>query len=295
MTSAQQSKSHLYDSSIWGEGDVSSGKTAKDENFPVGSLLISRQLRPHVQAYYDFARVIDDIADSETLSAEEKINRLNGMEAVLCKDVPAPDRSDVWIARHLHNSFLETGVPFDTATDLIIAFRQDAVKTRYQTLEELTHYCRYSANPVGRFLLSLHKEGPDTVPASDALCTSLQILNHLQDCKTDLIKLDRCYIPLDLMQKHHVVVEDLLADKASFALRKIFNILLDYVDALNKEAEDLPRLTHDRRLRLESAVIVYLAKFLAQRLRNEDPVAGRVKLSKKDVILSVSKSFRYFM
>ncbi|MDI2112939.1 squalene synthase HpnC [Commensalibacter nepenthis] len=295
MISSQSSKSHLYNSSIWGEEDVSSGKAAKDENFPVGSLLISRELRPHVQAYYDFARVIDDIADSEMLSAEEKINRLNGMEAVLCKDVPAPDRSDVWTARRLHNSFIETGVSFDTATDLLIAFRQDAVKTRYKSLEELIQYCRYSANPVGHFLLNLHKEGPDTIPASDALCTSLQILNHLQDCKTDLIKLGRCYIPLDLMQKHNVVVEDLLADTTSFSLRTIFNSLLDYIDALNKEAEDLPRLTRNRRLRLEAAVIVYLAKFLAQRLRNEDPLAGRVKLSKKDVLYSTLKSFRHFM
>lgn len=295
MTASKQSKSHLYDSALWGEVDVSSGKAAKDENFPVGSLLISRQLRPHVQAYYDFARVIDDIADSETLSSEEKINRLNAMEAVLCQDVPAPDRSDVWTARYLHNSFIETGVPFDTATDLLIAFRQDAVKTRYKTMDELTHYCCYSANPVGRFLLHLHKEGTETLPASDALCTSLQILNHLQDCKIDLIKLDRCYIPLDLMQTYKVAVEDLRANKMSFALRKVFNVLLDHVDALNREAEFLPRLTHDRRLRLEAAVIVYLAKFLAQRLRVEDPLAGRVKLSKKDVTYSVLKSFRYFM
>ncbi|CAI3938339.1 Phytoene/squalene synthetase (ERG9) (PDB:3WEK) [Commensalibacter communis] len=295
MMASQPSKSTLYDSSVWGEEDVSSGKAAKDENFPVGSLLISRQLRPHVQAYYDFARVIDDIADSETLTPEEKINRLNGMEAVLCKDVPAPDRSDVWTARRLHNSFIEKGVSFDTATDLIIAFRQDAVKTRYKTLDELVNYCRYSANPVGHFLLKLHKEGPDTIPASDALCTSLQILNHLQDCKTDLIKLDRCYIPSDLMQEYQVTIDDILADKTSFPLRKIFNRLLDYIDALNKEAEDLPRLTRDRRLRLESAVIVYLAKFLTQRLRTEDPLAGRVKLSKKDVLCSTLKSFRHFM
>lgn len=295
MTAAKQSKSYLYDSSLWGDKDVSSGKAAKDENFPVGSLLISRQLRPHVQAYYDFARVIDDIADAETLTSEEKINRLNAMEAVVCKDVPAPDRSDVWTARYLYNSFIETGVPFDTVTDLLIAFRQDAVKNRYDTIDELMQYCCYSANPVGRFLLHLHKEGPDTFPASDALCSSLQILNHLQDCKADLIKLDRCYIPLELMQKHNVKVDDLLAPQMNFSLRKVFDTLLDHVDALNREAEYLPRLTHNRRLRLEAAVIVYLAKFLAQKLRNEDPLAANVKLSKKNVLYSVLKSFRYFM
>ncbi|MDI2091047.1 squalene synthase HpnC [Commensalibacter oyaizuii] len=288
-------KSHIYDMSIWGEQDVSSGKAAKDENFPVGSLLISRRLRPHVQAYYDFARVVDDIADSETLSAEEKIKRLDGMEAVLCENVPAPDRPDVLSARYLRNSFLETGISFDTATDLLIAFRQDAKKKRYNTLDELMYYCRYSANPVGHFLLDLHQEKPDTRPASDALCTSLQILNHLQDCKTDLIKLDRCYIPLDMMHAQGVQVNDLLAEQTSHGLRNVFDRLLDHVDALNREAMYLPRLTVNRRLRLEAAVIVYLAYSLTKRLRMGDPLATKVKLTKFDVIASALKAFRHFM
>lgn len=287
-------KSCLFDATIWGDMDMSSGKAAKDENFPVASALISRRLRPHVKAYYDFARVIDDIADSEQLTAEEKIQRLNGMEGVLCKDTPAPDRGDVLSARYLRNSFIETGVSFDTATDLLIAFRQDAVKNRYETVDELMNYCRYSANPVGRFLLQLHKEGSETHDSSDALCTSLQILNHLQDCKTDLLKLDRCYIPLNLMKYEGVEVNDLLAPQMSGDLRKVFDILLDYVEALNREADHLPRLTVNRRLRLESAVIVNLAHALTKRLRNEDPLATRVKLTSQDAMSSLIRAFRYF-
>ncbi|AYN87473.1 squalene/phytoene synthase family protein [Commensalibacter melissae] len=277
----------LYDFSIWGNEDVSSGKGVKDENFPVGSLLISRKLRPHVQAYYNFARVIDDIADSEMLSSEEKVKRLNGMQAVLCDDVPAPDRADVQSARYLRNSLLETGVSFDTATDLLIAFRQDAVKNRYETFAELLEYCRYSANPVGHYLLDLHKENADTKPAADALCTSLQILNHLQDCRSDLIRLDRCYIPLDMLRAENVDVQAVKDEGTISGLRNVFDYILDYIDDLNREAEQLIRLTSNRRLRMEISVILTLACSLTEHLRKEDPLATRVKLNYKDAIKAV--------
>ncbi|MCT6879005.1 MAG: squalene synthase HpnC [Commensalibacter sp.] len=287
--------SQLYDASIWGEKDVSSGKAAKDENFPVGSLLVSRKLRPHVKIYYDYARVIDDIADSESLTAQEKINRLNGMEAVLRDNVPAPDRSDVMTARFLRNSLIETEVPFETATDLLIAFRQDARKNCYANWDELLDYCRYSANPVGRYLLALHHEGSETYAPSDALCTSLQILNHLQDCKEDLRRLDRCYIPQDMMQAEAVSIEDLSHVKASHGLRRVLDSMLDRVDELNEEARKLPALIGDRRLRLESAVIVKLAHQLTIRLKDEDPIANRVKLTFGDGMAAVRYAFRYFI
>lgn len=285
----------LYDSSIWGERDVSSGKSAVDENFPVGSLLISRRLRAHVQAYYNFARVVDDIADSEVLNPEDKVKRLNGMQAVLCENVPAPDRHDVLTARYLRNSFLETGVPFDTATDLLVAFRQDAIKNRYETFEELIDYCRYSANPVGRFLLALHHENVETVPASDALCTSLQILNHLQDCKSDMIRLDRCYIPLELMRLEGADLAEIQDIGMSSALRRVFNHILDQVDGLNQVAACLIQQVEDRRLRLESAVILNLAQFLTRHLRQEDPLATRVKLNCRDAVRAVCRALPHYV
>lgn len=285
----------LYDASIWGDQDVSSGKGANDENFPVGSLLISRKLRPHVQAYYNFARVLDDIADAETLSAEEKIKRLNGMQAVLCDNVPAPDRADVLTARYLRNSLLETEVPFETATDLLIAFRQDAVKNRYETFAELIEYCRYSANPVGHFLLDLHQEHVNTKMAADALCTSLQILNHLQDCKSDLIRLNRCYIPLDMLRAENIDVQAVQDEGTVNGLRNVFNAILDYVDDLNREASQLIRLTVNRRLRMESSVILNLAYCLTDHLRKEDPLATRVKLNYKDAIKAVMYAVPHFL
>ena len=106
--------------------------------------------------------------------------------------------------------------------------------------------------PVGRHVLDLHGEDRATYAPSDALCASLQVLNHLQDCAKDLATLDRCYLP-------GVDVTELRAPAASPALRRIFDMLLDRVDTLNEAAVDLPRLTRSRRLRLETAVIVGLA------------------------------------
>ncbi|GBQ23642.1 squalene synthase HpnC [Gluconacetobacter sacchari] len=267
---------------VWGTEDVSSGKGAGDENFPVGSLLIGRRLRPHVLAYYDFARVIDDIVDTDRLTPEAKIARLDAMEDVVLGRREAPPRRDAQTAVRVGRTLAATGVPVETATDLIVAFRQDAVKNRYESWDELADYCRYSANPVGRFLLALHGEGAATLGPSDALCTSLQVLNHLQDCADDLRKLDRCYLPLPWLAREGALVDDLRAGHATPGLRRVMNALLDRVDALNDEAGRLPGLVRDRRMRLYCAVIVGLARRLAARLRHQDPLAGRVKLTRPD-------------
>lgn len=280
------------DQDVWGTEDVSSGKGASDENFPVGSLLISRRLRPHVHAYYDFARVIDDIVDNERLTPEAKIARLNAMEDVVRGRREAPLRRDAQTAVRVGRTLAVTGVSVETATDLIVAFRQDAVKNRYESWEELADYCRYSANPVGRFLLELHGERAETFGPSDALCTSLQVLNHLQDCADDLRTLDRCYLPLPWLAREGASVDDLRAGHASPGLRRVMNALLDRVDGLNDEAARLSGLVRDRRMRLYCAVIVGLARRLAARLRRQDPLAGRVKLTRGDAVGALAGALR---
>ena len=131
-----------------------SGKDRGDENFPVGSALISARLRPHVHAFYAFARNADDIADSPDLAPEDKVRRLDAMQAVLLGE--AADGSPS--ATQLRASLAECGVTPRHATDLLVAFRQDAVKNRYANWDELLDYCRVSAMPVGRHVLDLHGE-----------------------------------------------------------------------------------------------------------------------------------------
>jgi hydroxysqualene synthase len=266
-----------------------SGKDRGDENFPVGSLLIRRDLRTHVHAFYAFARNADDIADSAVLSAEDKITRLDGMEDVLLGRHDAGSPS----ATRLRSSLAETGVTPRHATDLLIAFRRDATKHRYADWDELLDYCRYSAMPVGRHVLDLHGEDRATYRPSDALCTSLQVLNHLQDCTKDLAELDRCYLPTDLLEESGASVDDLRGTSATPGLRRVLDVLLGRADALNVTAADLPRLTRSRRLRLETAVIVGLAQRLTRRLRHGDPVARRVKPTKGDAVASMLAALRY--
>src|SRR4051812_48832013 len=172
--------------------EAPSGKGRGDENFPVGSWLIRRDLRAHVHAFYRFARNADDIADSPVLSADEKIRRLDRMGAIL-NGTPGDDSPAATAMRAI---LAATEVTAQHCHDILHAFGQDAVKLRYHDWDDLMEYCRYSAAPVGRQLLDLHGEGRQTWPASDALCAALQVLNHLQDCADDYRILDRVYVPL---------------------------------------------------------------------------------------------------
>lgn len=147
------------ESDVWGEEDVTSAKNMGDENFPVGSLLIAPACRPVIHAYYRFARVADDMVDNARLSSEQKKGRLLALREVLLGNRIAPMRADAQTAVRLRSEMLERNLPLSLASDLITAFVMDAEKNRYQSWGELLDYCRYSANPVGRFLLAVHREG----------------------------------------------------------------------------------------------------------------------------------------
>jgi hydroxysqualene synthase len=262
--------------------ETPSGKGRGDENFPVGSFLIRRDLRPHVRAFYRFARNADDIADNPHLPADEKVRRLDRMAAVLDGapgDAPG-DESPA--ASAMRRSLGETGTTAQHCHDVLHAFRLDATKLRYRDWDDLMEYCRYSASPVGRQLLDLHGESRDSWPASDALCSALQVLNHLQDCADDYRNLDRVYLPLDLMGEAGITVTALTAAVCSPGLRQVIDRLLELTDGLTAVAENLPGHVRSRGLRWESATIVDLARRLARRLRRGDPLAARVALSKGD-------------
>lgn len=266
-----------------------SGKDRGDENFPVGSFLIAARLRPAVHAFYAFARNADDIADSPALAPADKIARLDTLEAVL---TGAQDRGSP-SALALRESLARTRTTDRHARDLLIAFRQDATKTRYGSWDELLDYCRHSAMPVGRHVLDLHGESRATWPASDALCSVLQVLNHLQDATKDLAALDRCYLPLDMLSANRASVEDLRRAAAPPGLRATFDALLDRCETL-MAGPPLPAWVRDRRLRLETAAIDGLARRLARRLRRGDPVAGRVALKRVDFAASLLAAFAQF-
>ncbi len=258
--------------------ETPSGKAAGDENFPVGSWLIRRDLRPHVHAFYRFARIADDVADNPDLSESEKLRRLDRMAAVL----DGASGNDAPAASAMRESLVRTGVTSQHCHDVLHAFRQDATKRRYADWGELMDYCRYSAAPVGRQLLDLHGESRAAWTSSDALCGALQVLNHLQDCVGDHRALDRVYLPAQDLADCGAAIGDLSAPRLTPALRKVIDRLLDRTDQLIEIAGSLPARVSSRGLRRECAIIVTLASRLARRLRVGDPLATRVRLSRGD-------------
>jgi len=258
--------------------ETPSGKGRGDENFPVGSWLIRRELRPHVHAFYRFAREADDIADNAALPAEEKVERLARMGAIL--DGAPGTESPAALA--MRRSLQETGVTAQHCQDVLRAFTQDATKRRYRDWDDLMQYCRYSATPVGRHLLDLHGESRDTWEFSDPLCDALQVLNHLQDCVEDYRALDRVYLPEADLAACGSGIADLTKPQATPGLRQVIDRLLDGTDRLIAKARGLPQSIASAGLRRETAVIVALAEKLARRLRRGDPVARRVALTAGD-------------
>ena len=254
------------------------GKDAAGENFPVGSILLPASLRPHVAAFYAFARAADDIADNPALDPGDKITRLNRMAEAL-EGAQAGDSAPAKAWR-MRESLAATGVPARHCLDLLDAFRQDAVKRRYEDWDDLMSYCMRSAAPVGRYLMDLHGEDRSLHPAADALCNALQVLNHLQDCGEDYREMDRVYIPEPWLGREGLGVEALSAAASRPGLRRVLDRLLDGVDGLLDEAALLAGRMKSRRLAMETAAIQAIARKLAALLRRKDPLAERVKLGR---------------
>ena len=262
--------------------ETPSGKNAGYENFPVGSMLLPARSRPHVATFYAYARAIDDIADSPDLTAAEKTARLEGFERELRR---AEGRPGYEKATRMAASLAETGVSDIHCRNLIRYCLQDATKSRYATWQELIDYCMLSAAPVGRYLIDLHGGSSAGYGSSDALCNALQVMNHLQDLGDDHRTLDRVYLPADWMAEAGANVEDLGEDRTSGRLRVVIDKCLAEIEALMKDARQLPGQVNHPRLKLEAAVIVRLADRLAWQLSRKDPLAARVKLSRPEAAI----------
>jgi squalene synthase HpnC len=252
-----------------------SGKGSGDENFPVASWLIARRHRRPILAFYEFVRIADDIADHPSLSEVEKLTHLDRLEASLLGR-----ETDNAAGVTLRAALQERNLSPQHAQDLLTAFRRDVTKRRYQSWDELIDYCRYSATPVGRFVLDVHGESRSTWPASDNVCAVLQIINHLQDCVKDYRDLDRVYIPLDALAAVGSSVEALSEPHASPQLLACLHRLAERSGAMLDDGSVLPRQISDWRLSLEIAAIVTLARHFVRLLRNRDPLSERVRLGK---------------
>jgi squalene synthase HpnC len=252
-----------------------SGKTHRDENFPVASWLMSARHRGPILAFYRFVRAADDVADSSTLSMDQKLAILDGLGDALCGRGSADPE-----AEPLRRALRERNLSPRHALDLLDAFRLDARKSRYANWAELMDYCRLSAMPVGRFVLDVHNEDQSIWPASDALCAALQVINHLQDCAEDYRRLDRVYLPQNILAEHGASIEMLSAARASAALRGAIAELARSASELTERGAALMPQIADVRLALEISAIQNLARRLARDLESRDPLSEPVHLGK---------------
>jgi len=255
---------------------LQSGKDHRQENFPVASFLIAPRHRPAVMAFYRFVRFGDDIADHPTAAPSEKLRLLDEMRATL---VGESDASPEGVG--LRTILASRDLSPVHALDLLEAFRRDVTKLRYHDWDDLLDYCRYSAMPVGRFVLDVHGESKDSWPANDALCAALQVINHLQDCGKDYRDLDRVYLPLDALGD--VPVTALAASAASPALQGVIAALARKNAELLQKSSGFAGQIRDARLALEVDLIQTLAQDLNSKLTRRDPLSQKVHHSKMTV------------
>ncbi len=257
--------------------ELRSGKTHRDENFPVASRIIHPRHRALILAFYNFVRTADDIADHASLAAQEKLAHLDVLEAELLGDGDSQPE-----AVSLRAALNQRGMSPRHALDLLTAFRMDVTKSRYEDWDEVIHYCSYSAMPVGRFMLDVHEESTSNWDASDALCAALQINNHLQDCGRDYVGLDRVYLPRNALAAAGANAEMLGQSKSPTPLLHCVQALAERTETLLHQGRPLSGRVNDVRLGVEISVIQTYADKIVQLLKTRDPLSERVHLRPRE-------------
>ncbi len=209
---------------------------AAAENFPVAPFFLPRAWRDDLMAVYGFARLVDDIGDGDLApggadaralgvpddEAGDRLALLDALEADLHRVFdPAGPSPRHPLLRRLEPTVRRRALTPAPFLGLIAANRQDQLVTRYETYDDLLAYCELSANPVGRLVLAVTGTAtPERVRRSDAICTALQIVEHLQDVAEDLGR-DRIYLPAADMKRFHVREADLAAPTAGASVRAL--------------------------------------------------------------------------
>lgn len=221
------------------------------ENFPTASLLLPRDIRPHVAAVYAFARGADDAADEGRIDPEERLRRLDAARAQL-RACAAAGRASEDVAdpvyRALGHTIARFRIPEQLFHDLLDAFTQDVTVQSYRSFDELRAYCRRSADPVGRIVLALHGLLDDRrAELSDAVCTGLQLANFWQDVSVDR-RIPRVYLPEEDLARFGLTRRDILEGADTAATRALLRFECDRARAFLSEGQALPPLV-DGRLR----------------------------------------------
>jgi len=211
------------------------------ENFHVASWFLPRDLRPHFHSIYAYCRVSDDLGDEVgDRSAALALLDFWGRELDACYEGRA--RHPVFVA--LAETIRDCYIPKEPFADLLVAFRQDQTVTRYQTIEDVLEYCRYSANPVGRLVLYVCGESnEENLRLSDATCTALQLANFWQDVREDYAR-GRIYIPKNDMEVFRVSEEQIAEGVATPEFCGLMRCEVDHARTLFEEGLPLIGRVH---------------------------------------------------
>jgi len=262
------------------------------ENFSVVSVLLPRRLRQDFCNVYAFCRTADDLGD-EIPDPESATQELEHLRELTRQCFTGQSETTLFAA--LSSTINKHDIPIEPFLDLIDAFEQDQRVTRYETFDQLSDYCRRSANPVGRIVLYMCGcRDPKAQMYSDCICTALQLANFWQDVRRDFAVLDRIYIPLSQMQRFGVTEEQLREERVDDAYRDLIRFeveraaeLFDAGDAL------LPML--DPSVRGHIALFSKGGRAILQAIReqNYDTLTSRPSLSawqKSRLVLSAVKA-----
>jgi phytoene synthase len=221
------------------------------ENFPVASRLVPRHMRHHVAAVYAFARAADDFADEDVRPVADRHRLLDGwlcrLNDAVSHDLSAASRPiaagepanthEIFVA--LGATIRDKGLPVSLFEDLLSAFRQDVIVTRYASWADVMDYCRRSANPVGRLVLRIGGYRDSQLDSwSDAICTALQLTNFWQDLKIDYDR-GRVYIPEDEMRAHGVSPTELASSTMTQPWARVVAAAVGRTRALFQEGRPL--------------------------------------------------------
>ena len=231
---------------------------AADENFPVAPFFLPRAWRDDLMAVYGFARLVDDIGDGDLApggadarllgvspeGTDDRLVVLDAFEADLHRVFDSTPRHP--LLRALQPTVRRRGLTPEPFLGLIQANRQDQLVTRYETYDDLLAYCELSANPVGRLVLAITGTAtPERIRLSDAVCTGLQIVEHLQDVGEDL-RQGRVYLPAEDMKQFHVQESDLAAPTAGASVRALVAFEAERALGLLNEGTPLVGSVHGR-------------------------------------------------
>ena len=259
------------------------------ENFPVISLFIPKKLRKHVAVVYWFARQADDLADEGNVPADERIINLEKYSESLTKSIEGNFESDFW--KVLNNTIKEYRLNPKHFFDLLKAFKQDVIKSRYSTFNEVLNYCGYSANPVGRIILEFFDvRDREIVKYSDSVCTALQLTNFYQDFAVDLKK-KRIYIPIDELRKFGFDEENVEIFAYDDNFKELIKFQIDRTRELFFEGRKLVKFLPNR-LKTQIKWTILGGEEILRKIEklNFDVIDFRPTLSKYDYIKLMNKA-----